>query len=134
MCLRTIRQRIPANNIQTTRESLRAKRVPDGVEVRENVLQRWKCDVIGINSECVEIEMEDLDDQDQVTEFAEVYLSQFSQEQQELLRDGTAYGFIWNVKTSGSTYHLLKPRKMGRRKRLILKKRCKAICKRLGIK
>ena len=59
------------------------------------VLQRWRCMVLDVESDVVNVEMIDETDPSNPNEYAEIWLSQFTAEQQMELR--ACIDWIWQV-------------------------------------
>lgn len=59
------------------------------------LIQQWECLVLHVDGECVACEMCDLTDESKAAEFSEVYLSEFSPFDKDLLQEGAV--FYWSI-------------------------------------
>jgi hypothetical protein len=64
-------------------------------EWTETMQQQWECIVLEVSDDVVACELHDLWDDSKPTEFAEVYLTEFSESDRQLLHEGTV--FYWSV-------------------------------------
>lgn len=73
----------------------RQRRMTPSPPSQIKVLQQWECVIHEISGDCVSCELHDLTDSTCPTEFAEIYISEFSEFDRPLLEEGAV--FYWSV-------------------------------------
>ncbi len=67
---------------------------------KSQIVQKWKCEVIRVDNECVTCVLHDLADVSKPDEIAEIYLCEFSKKHRKSLKEGSSFYWIISQETN----------------------------------
>jgi hypothetical protein len=67
---------------------------------RSKIIQKWRCEVIRVDNECLTCTLHDLTDESRPDEITELYLIEFSKNHRNSLKKGSSFYWIISHETS----------------------------------